>query len=375
MAVEIRETPIGGNLRDFLNVVDHIYRDDPQYVRPLNMEIKDRLSLKNPFFEHGEAVIFTAHRNGFCVGRCTASIDREHLSRYNDDTGFFGFMDTIDDQEVATALLDNARRWLADRGMKRVRGPQSLCINEEIGNLVDGFDTPPMIMMTHHRPYQDTLIKGAGFEKVKDLYAWRYTVGEVPRRARKAQADVEAMPEVRTRTVDMKNLEGDVRTIMDIYNDAWSENWGFVPLTEKELSKMAADMKLILIPKLAYITEIDGEAAAVALALPNINSMIQDLNGSLFPTGIGKLLYRLKVKGPRQARLIILGIRKKYRHVRKYAPLSTYLYAKMNDAAKELGVEWGELSWTLEDNGPVNVGIKFMGGKIYKRYRMYEREI
>lgn len=283
MAVEIRETPIGGNLKDFLNVVDHIYRDDPQYVRPLNMEIKDRLSLKNPFFEHGEAVIFTAYRSGFCVGRCTASIDREHLSRYNDDTGFFGFLDTIDDQEVATALLDNARRWLADRGMKRVRGPQSLCINEEIGNLVDGFDTPPMIMMTHHRPYQDALIKGAGFEKVKDLYAWRYTVGEVPRRARKAQADVEAMPEVRTRTVDMKNLEGDVRTIMDIYNDAWSENWGFVPLTEKELSKMASDMKLILIPKLAYITEIDGEAAAVALALPNINAMIQDLNGSLFP--------------------------------------------------------------------------------------------
>src|SRR5690606_25807468 len=167
-----------------------------------------------------------------------------------------------------------------------------------------------------------------------------------------------------------KNLEGDVRTIMDIYNDAWSENWGFVPLTEKELAKMASDMKLILMPKLAYITEIDGEAAAVALALPNINAMIGDLNGSLFPTGIAKLLYRLKIKGPDEARLIILGIRKKYRHVRKYAALSAYLYVKMNDAAAALGIKWGELSWTLEDNGPVNVGIKLMGGKIYKRYRI-----
>ncbi len=375
MPVEIRETPIGGKIKDFLGVVDHIYRDDPRYVRPLNMEIGDRLSKKNPFFEHGEAVMFTAYRSGLCVGRCTASIDREHLARYKDDTGFFGFIDTINDQDVATSLLDNARRWLADRGMKRVRGPMSLCINEEIGCLVEGFDTPPMIMMAHHRAYQGERIEGAGFKQLKDLFAWRYDIGSVPRRARKAFQDVESMPEVRTRTVDMKNLEGDVRTIMDIYNDAWSENWGFVPLTEKELAKMASDMKLILMPKLAYITEIDGEAAAVALALPNINAMIGDLNGSLFPTGIAKLLYRLKIKGPDEARLIILGIRKKYRHVRKYAALSAYLYVKMNDAAAALGIKWGELSWTLEDNGPVNVGIKLMGGKIYKRYRIYEREI
>ncbi len=375
MPVEIREIPIGGKLGDFLSVVDSIYQDDPQYVRPLNMEIKDRLSRKNPFFEHGEAAIFTAYRGGTCVGRCTASIDREHLARYQDDTGFFGFIDTVNDAEVATALLDSARRWLGDRGMKRIRGPLSLGINEEIGCLVEGFDTPPMVMMAHHRPYQGELIEEAGFQKVKDLYAWRYEVGKVSKRATKARADIEAMPEVRTRTVDMKNLEGDIRTLMDIYNDAWSDNWGFVPLTEGELSKMAADMKLIVMPDLALITEIDGEPSAVALALPNINHMIGDLHGSLLPTGALKLLYRLKLRGPKQARLIILGIRKKYRHVRKYAALSTYLYVKMNEAAAKRGIEWGELSWTLEDNAPVNVGIKFMGGKVYKRYRMYERSI
>ena len=159
MAVEIRETKIGGKLNDFLNVVDYIYRGDPNYVRPLDMETKDRLSPKNPFFEHADGVIFTAYRNGWCVGRVTAQVDREHLARYNDDVGSFGFLDTIDDEDVAKALLDAASNWLRARGMKRIRGPLSLSVNEEIGCLVDGFDTPPMIMMPHHRSYQGGLIE------------------------------------------------------------------------------------------------------------------------------------------------------------------------------------------------------------------------
>jgi GNAT superfamily N-acetyltransferase len=152
MPVEIGETPIGGKLNDFLNVVDDIYRGDPHYVRSLDMEMKDRLSLKNPFFEHAEGVIFTAHRNGWCVGRITAQIDREHLARYKDDVGSFGFLDTIDDEDVAKALLEAAANWLRARGAKHIRGPLSLSLNDEMGCLVDGFDTPPMIMMPHHRP-------------------------------------------------------------------------------------------------------------------------------------------------------------------------------------------------------------------------------
>lgn len=375
MSVEVRETALGGNLRDFLNVVDYIYRDDDQYVRALDYELKGRLSSKNPFFEHAEGTTFTAYSNGWCVGRCTAQIDREHLSRYKDDVGFFGFLDTVDDPEVVKALLERAADWLSRRGMKAMRGPLSLNINEETGCLVEGFDTPPMILMPHHRPYQGNLIEQAGLVKKKDFYAWRYTVGDVPKRAEKAHADNEAMPEVKSRHVNKKNMERDIRVIMDVFNDAWSDNWGFVPLTENELRKMASDLDPILIPKLTYITEIDGEAAAVALALPNVNEMIGDLHGSLFPTGFARLLYRLKVKGPKTARLVILGIKKKFRAQKKYAGLSIYLYATMNRAGKELGIEWGELSWTLEDNAPVNVGIKFMGGKIYKRYRVYEREL
>ena len=186
MSPEIRETPIGGSLRDFLGVVDYIYRDDPNYVRPLDRELRQRLSRKNPFFAHAEGVMLTAHRNGYCVGRCTAQVDREHLAKYRDDVGFFGFFDTIDDEEVAQTLLAAAGRWLEQRGMKRMRGPISLSTHEAIGCLVEGFDTPPMVMMPHHLSYQGGLIERAGLSKLKDAYAWRYSVLNIPERAQRA---------------------------------------------------------------------------------------------------------------------------------------------------------------------------------------------
>jgi hypothetical protein len=375
MAVEIREIPLGGGLRDFLGVVDYIYRDDPNYVRPLDFDLQGNLSPKHPFFLHGEGTIFTAYRNGWCVGRCTAQIDRLHLERYGDGAGFFGYLDTIDDEEVAKALLDSAAEWLAERGMKRMRGPLMPSMNGEVGCLVEGFDTAPVILMPHHRPYQGGLIEKAGLAKLKDCFAWRYSVGEVPRRAQKAHDEIAALPEVRARNVDMKHVERDVRTVIDIHNDGWSENWGFVPMTEEELAKMAKEVKLILDPALTFIVEVDGEPAAVALALPNVNELIRDVNGKLFPVGLPKLLWRLKFARPKFARVIILGIRRKFRGQKKYAGLSTFLYVRLNQAGLQRGYHSGELSYTLEDNHPVNLGIKFMGGTVYKRYRIYEREL
>ena len=375
MPLEIRETPIGGKLNDFLDVVDYIYRGDPQYVRPLDMDMKQRLSRKNPLFEHAEGTLFTAHRNGYCVGRISAQIDRDHIARHKDDTGFFGFLDTINDEEVSGALLEAASSWLRERGMKKIRGPVSMSINEEMGCLVEGFDTPPMILMQHHRPYQGGLIEKAGFPKLKDLYAWRYAVGDVPPRAQKAHDEIDALPEVRTRPIDMKNLEADLRVVMDVFNDAWNDNWSFVPFTESELLKLGDDLRMIANPELSVIAEIDGEAAGFAIALPNVNELIHDMNGKLFPGGLPKLLWRLKVVGPKTARLALLGIRRKYRNVRKYAALSAFVYVKMNRAGRGAGIQWGELSWTDEANAPVNVGIKFMGGKVYKRYRVYERAL
>jgi hypothetical protein len=373
--LELKRFAIGSKVPDFLNVVDYIYQGDRNYVRPLDMDMKDRVSLKNPFFEHGEGVIFLAYRNGFCVGRITAQINRQHLERYHDDVGFFGFFDTIDDEDVAKLLLDAAGNWLRERGMKKIRGPFSLSINEEMGCLIEGFDTPPMLLMPHHREYQGPLTEKCGFEKLKDVYAWRYTVKNLPPRAQRAHDEIAALPEVKTRHLDPRKLDSEVRLVMDIFNDAWLENWASLPYTERELSKLASDLKLILIPELTYLAEIDGEPAAFAIAMPNINELIKDMKGKLGPIELAKLLWRLKVEGPKTARLALLGIRKKFRGQRKYAGLSTYLYAKLNQSGERLGIEWGELSWTLEDNGPVNVGIKFMGGKIYKKYRIFEKSI
>ncbi|MBX3201583.1 MAG: hypothetical protein KF894_25830 [Labilithrix sp.] len=374
--LEIRQTPMGGNLRDFLDVVDVIYKDDARYIRPLDMDLKDRLNpKKNPFFEHADGVVFTAHRDGKCVGRVTAQIDREHLARYKDDTGFFGFLDTVDDAEVSSELLRRAEGWLKDRGIKTVRGPISLSINEEIGCLVEGFDAPPVLLNPHHRPYQGDLIEKAGYAKAKDVFGWRYEVSELNARVKKARDDIRAMPEVTVRRLSKKEIDRDIKMTLDIFNDAWGDNWGFVPATKREADKMVADMKLFLVPDVTALVLIDGEPAAVAIALPNVNELITDMRGKLFPLGLPKLLYRLKVEGAKSARLLILGIKKKFRLQRKYAGLSLFLYAEMNDGGKRAGITWGELGWTLEDNAAVNAGIRMMGAKKYKVYRVYEKSL
>lgn len=378
MAIEIRELKQGDKktLKDFLDVVDTIYRGSPAYVRPLDFDVSDRLDhKKNPFFEHAEGTAWVAYQGGKPVGRITAQIDHEHLKRYSDDAGMFGFLDTTDDPEVARALLAEAEGWLRARKMKSIRGPLTLNINEETGCLIEGFEKPPTVMMPYHNAYQGSLIQGAGYAKLKDFYSWEYDVGEVPNRAQKAHAEIAAMPEVTSRCADTKTLLADVRIIMDIFNDAWSENWGFVPLTENELLKMAADTKLILMPEITRIVSIDGEPAAVAFALPNLNELIQDIHGKLFPFGALKMLWRLRVRGPKSGRLVILGIRKKYRHVRRYGGLSAFLYVEMNRAAHLLGMKQGELGWTLEDNSAINAGIRLMGGRIGKKYRVYEKAL
>ncbi|MBI5537062.1 MAG: hypothetical protein HY898_30350 [Deltaproteobacteria bacterium] len=375
MTVEIRETKLGGNLKPFLEVVEDIYRDDPNYVRPLDMDLKDRLSPKSPFFEHAQGTLFTAWREGRCVGRTTAHIDQEHLAHYRDDVGFFGLFDTVNDADVAKALLDRAGEWAAAHGAKALRGPMSLSVNEEIGCLVEGFDTPPMVMMPHHRSYQGGLIEAAGFSKIKDLFAWKYTIGQLPPRARRGHETIAAMPEIKMRQIDKGNLAHDVAIIMDIYNDAWSDNWGYVAMTRAELDKLAADLRLIVMPELTQIVSINDEPVAVAVTVPNLNEMIGDLHGKLLPFGLLKLLWRLKVQGPRSARVMILGIKRKLRGIRRYAALSTYMYVETHLSAERQGIYHGELSWTLEDNSAVNAGIRLMGGEIYKRYRLYQRSL
>jgi hypothetical protein len=259
--------------------------------------------------------------------------------------------------------------------MKVARGPISLSINEEIGCLVEGFDAAPVLLNPHHRAYQGGLIEKAGYAKAKDVFGWRYEVGDLNTRVKKAQDDIRAMPEVKTRRISKKNIDRDVEMTLDIFNDAWADNWGYVPATRGEADKMAADLKLFLVPEITALVTIDDEPAAVALALPNVNELITDLHGKLFPFGLPKLLYRLKVEGAKSGRMLILGIKKKFRTQRKYAGLSLYLYAEMNEGGKRVGMSWGELGWTLEDNAAVNAGIRMMGAKKYKTYRIYEKAL
>ncbi|MDB4991063.1 MAG: hypothetical protein JWN04_6241 [Myxococcaceae bacterium] len=376
MTIRVREHKPGRDLEAFLSLPEQLYAGDPGFVTPLLMEQRERLTpSKNPFFQHAEATLFTAYKDGKLVGRISAQVDREHLERYHDDCGFFGFFDTIDDVRVGRALVDAAGTWLKVRGMKVMRGPFSLSINEESGLMVEGQTEPSMFMTPYHRAYQNAVCIGAGLTKAKDLVSWRYQVGEIPKRALKAHEEILLMPEVRIRTARKSHLAEDVNILVDVFNDAWSDNYHFVPMTKAEVAKMASDMKLLLNEQMALIAEIDGKPAAIALALPNLNEALHDLHGKLFPLGLAKLIYRLKIKRPKSARLILLGIKNEYRHKKRYGGLSTALYVEVATRGRAQGYEWGELGWTLEDNRAVNLGIKMMGGEIYKRHRIYEKSL
>ncbi len=376
MAIDVQPVRTTADRNAFIELPWRLYKNDPLWVPPLRFDLKHKLDpKKNPFFLHADAEMFLARRGKDVVGRITAQIDREHLRLHKDDAGFFGFFECEDDPEIAAALLGVAEKWLKARQMKKVRGPFSWNINDEIGLLIEGFDTPPMPFMTHSPPYYMALLDKTGFRKAKDVFAWRYTTGAYSERVRKAHDDFVKLPNVRIRELDPRHFERDVRIVNEIFNDAWRDNWGFVPWTEAEVKKVAKDLKLILDTRIALIAEIDGKPAAVSVAFPNLHEAIQDLDGRIFPFGLVKLIYRIKFKGVKSARLAMLGIRKEFRNVREYAALSLALYAEMTTRGQKAGYEWGELSWTLEENGPVNTGIKLMGGKVYKKYRVYEKEI
>ena len=271
MSIEIKQHDPGKDLKDFLRVPFEVYAEDPAWVAPLNVQIKERLTPdKNPFFQHADVALFTAWKDGKRVGRISAQVDHEHLRIHGDDAGFFGFFDTIDDQEVATALISCAASWLADRGMSLMRGPCSLSINDEAGLMIQGFDEPSVIMTPHHRSYQAALAEGAGLRKIKDCYSWWYDVAAPTPRAQEAWDTITALPEVRFRSIDRQTLDRDVYDILDVYNDAFRHNWGFVPVTKAEAEKLADDLRA-LATDLCFFVEIGGRPVAISIALPNLN--------------------------------------------------------------------------------------------------------
>jgi GNAT superfamily N-acetyltransferase len=377
VAGTVAVTPVAGkrDLEAFIRLPRRLYRHNPNWVPPLLHFQREMFSPKhNPFFEHADVQLFLARRVDRVVGRISAQIDHEHNRYHNERTGFFGFLECDDDADVAAALLRTAEDWLRARGMDRIRGPLNFSINGEIGFLVDGHDSPPQILMPYtHRYYLD-LLEQVGYAKAQDLYAWRWESQPVPEGPARMVRELRSRPEVKVRIANMKRFDEEVRTILQLYNEAWSENWGFVPATDAEARQMSRELKLIADPHIVPFVEIDGVPAGVALAVPNLNEAIHDLDGKLFPLGLIKLLWRMKVRRPRTGRLLLLGIRKEYR-TRRYAGLAYLLCDEIYRQARKRGYEWAEFSWTLEDNHLINSLITKIGCRHYKTYRIYEKPL
>ena len=365
--------------RDFLHFPWEIYKNDPHWVPPLLMEQRKLINpKKNPYFQHAKAQFFVAYQDGQPVGRISAQVDQLFLDHWKEkekeSVGFFGFFESIDDQTVAQALVDHASQWLTKQGMKKIRGPFSLSINEISGVLIKGYGASPQIMMAYNPSYYETLLEKAGLQKAKDLYAWRYDVGNVPEPAHQIADAVREYPGLSIRTINIKHVERDLNIIMDVFNSAWSKNWGFTAFTPEEIKQAAKDLKKIVDPEICLIAEVEGKPAGIVFCIPNLNELIKDLKGRLFPLNFFRLLYRLKFHPPRNGRIALLGIKKEYRGS-ILGGLSILLYIDVHHRCQKRGYTMGELSWTLEDNVKINEGIKFMGGQHYRTYRVYEKNL
>jgi len=378
MSVTIRRVESKRDRKDFVRVPWHTYRQDPRWIPPLMMDVAETIDpSKNPFFEHGQAALFIAEQDGQPVGRISAHVNHLHNEYHQDKTGFFGFFETTQALDVSRALLEAAEGWLKDKGRDKVIGPMSFSTNEgDTGLLVKGFDQRPMIMCTYNPPYYPEHLEAAGFEKAKDLFGWVYKIGDVPEAPAQVAEAVEKHPGLKIRPVDAGHMERDVRIVRDIFNAAWGKNWGYVPWTEAEVVHSAKMMKMILMPKITAIAEVDGVPAGMMLAFPNILEVTRDLNGRLAPFGLAKLLYRVKMGGHKfkGARLFLLGVKPEFRGS-VLGGLSVLLYVVAHRGALEYGMDHGELGWTLEDNKKINAGIEFMGGHNDKVYRVYGKDL
>lgn len=363
-----------GDVGRFIRVPGGIFRDDPHWVPPLLLERRMHLSPSNPYFKHARWQSWIAYRGATPVGRISAQVDQLHLDRYGDDTGFFGMLDAEDDPQTVTSLFDAAEAWLREQGMRRVRGPFSLSINDETGLLVDGFQTPPMVMMGHARPYYAQHVAACGYDKAVDVLAYMITP-DFERSPTMSRLLDRVGGDIRVRPLRRKHFDQELETLRDIFNDAWSDNWGFVPFTRDEFEELGKNLKLLVDDDFIQIAEVAGEPAAFIATLPNINEAIRDLNGRLLPLGWLKLLWRLKVGYPKTARIPLMGVRKKFHHGRLGPALAFLVIEALRDPVMRRGIEQVELSWILENNEGMRHIIESIGGRMYKRYRIYEKDL
>ncbi|HKQ10788.1 MAG TPA: hypothetical protein VJS85_06325 [Rhizomicrobium sp.] len=376
-SVEIVPVQTKQQWRDFHHLPFAIYQGDPHWVPPLLLERKFHFQPKhNPFFQHAHAAFFLAYRDGVPVGRITAQIDRLHLERYQDATGHFGFIEAVDEADVFAALLGAAEDWLRGQGMKRAIGPVSFSLWDQPGLLIEGFDTPPYVMMNHHRPYYQNRIAAQGYEKAEDLIAYRYGPDASTKTWDKLMARALRGGEITLRNIHMdKRFKDEVAMLLDIINDAWSDNWGYVRMTQAEIDELAGVLKLLLRPGDVAIAEYQGKACAFTAIFPNLNEAIADMNGRLFPFNWIKLLWRMKVMRPKTARMPMMGVRKSLQSSPVGAALALSVMRSVREFNFSRGVVDSELSWILARNSRVRHVIEMVGGVPYKTYRVYEKAI
>lgn len=377
MAVTIRPVTTARDRKTFLDVPFAIYRDDPNWVAPLYIERLEHLDpTRNPYFRHAEAQLFLAEKDGRPVGRISAQLCRLRSQRHRDGAGQFGFLEAPDDPEVFAALCEAAASWLASRGAVRMQGPFSFSINDETGLLVDGFDTPPSVMMGHARPYYGPRLEEQGFAKVKDVVAYRFDgKAELPRAMRATLDKALATSDITIRSFHKRDMDRDLATIIDIFNDAWSDNWGFVPFTAEEITALARNLRMLVRDDYIAIAEYRGVPAAMAVTLPDINDWIRGLDGRLLPFGWLRLARHLIAGRPRAVRMPLMGVRKAHHGTLVGAAMAIGVIDRVRRHHQGRGASRAELSWILEDNMPMRRMIEQLGGVAYKTYRIYERPI
>ncbi len=375
MSIEISEVKTKKEKIEFIKAQNLFYRNDPNFVPPV---ISDRYKLidteKNPFYNHSELILFLAKRDNQIVGRIAGIINHNHNFTHNDKTGFFGFFECVNDLDVAKKLFEGVENWLFKKGYDKVIGPENPSMNDEIGLLIKGFDSPPVLMMTYNPPYYIDLIEGCGYSKAKDVYAYLLEKDNfLNEKVYRLQDVIRQRYEVKIREVrfnNKKNFWEDVEILKNIYNSAWVPNWGFVKWTDEEFNYIARDLKMFAEPRLALIAEAKGKVAGFGLALPNINEcLIFNKSGST----LGALYHILtKKKKIKFIRIIALGIIPEFQKT----GIDAVLYYELGKRGIDLGYEFGEASWVLEDNEMMNKGLtSTMNGKVYKIYRLYEKNL
>jgi GNAT superfamily N-acetyltransferase len=372
--LKIESAQTKADLMEFIKLPWQIYRNDPHWVPPLIVERKEFLDRKkNPFFRHADVVLYLARRNGQTVGRIAGIVNHNHVEYHQEKVGFFGLFECMKDQEVAKALLDKVREWLKSKGMQIVRGPANFSSNEDWGFLLEGFGSRPVIMMPYNPPYYLELAESYGMRKAKDLYAYFIdeTLPTPPRVVRMAE-NIRKKEEITVRSLDLKRFDQEVQGIKQIYNSAWSKNWGFIPMTDEEFDHLAKSLKQIVDPHMVFIAEVDGKPAGFSLALPDFNQVLARLNGRLFPIGIFKLLWHSKVRRNIDGvRIITMGVVPEFQK----RGIDTVFYLETYSVGVKRGYRWAEMSWILEDNTLMNRMLRLLGAKLYKKYRIYEMTV